>query len=54
MVWMIHTSSKKGWVEGTEEGSSAYMLGQIIDYARAHDIKIVTADYGFKRIYMNN
>ena len=32
----------------------AVMLGQIIDYARAHDIKIVTADYGFKRIYMNN
>jgi peptidoglycan/xylan/chitin deacetylase (PgdA/CDA1 family) len=54
MVWMMHTSSKKGWAGGTEEGSSAWMLGEIIDYARAHDIKIVTADYGFKKMYMNN
>ena len=54
MVWMMHTSSPKGWVGGTEEGSSAYMLGEIIDYARAHNIKIVTADYGFKKTYMNN
>ena len=54
MVWMMHTSSSKGWVGGTEEGSSAYMLGEIIDYARANNIKIVTADYGFKKTYMNN
>lgn len=54
MVWMMHTSSSKGWVGGTEEGSSAYMLGEIIDYARAHDIKIVTAEYGFKKTYMKN
>lgn len=54
MVWMIHTSSQKGWVGGTEEGSSAYMLGEIIDYARANNIKIVTADYGFKKTYMKN
>lgn len=54
MVWMMHTSSSKGWVTGTEEGSSAYMLGEIIDYARANDIKIVTAEYGFKKTYMNN
>ena len=53
MVWMMHTSSQKGWVEGTEKGSSAYMLGEIIDYARANNIKIVTADYGFKKTYMN-
>lgn len=54
MVWMIHTSSLKGWIGGTEEGSSAFILGEIIDYARAHNIKIVTADYGFKKTYMNN
>lgn len=54
MVWMIHSSSSKGWVGGTEKGSSAHMLGEIIDYARENDIKIVTADYGFKRTYMNN
>lgn len=54
MVWMMHTSSSKGWVGGMEEGSSAYMLGEIIDYARVNNIKIVTADYGFKKTYMNN
>lgn len=54
MVWMMHTSSSKGWVGGNEEGSSAYMLGEIIDYARAHNIKIVTAEYGFRKTYMNN
>ena len=54
MVWMMHTSSSKGWVSGTEEGSSAYMLGELIDYARENDIKIVTAEYGFKKTYMNN
>lgn len=54
MVWMMHTSNRNGWVGGTQEGSSAYMLGEIIDYAKAHDIQIVTAEYGFKKIYMNN
>ncbi len=54
MVWMVHSSSTKGWVGGTEEGSSAYMLGEIIDYARANGIKIVTAEYGFKKTYLNS
>ena len=54
MVWMMHTSSSKGWVKGNGEDSSAYMLGEIIDYAREHDIKIVTAEYGFKKTYMND
>lgn len=54
MVWMIHTSSSEGWVPGTKEGSSAYMLGEVIDYARANGIKIVTAEYGFKRTFMEN
>lgn len=54
MVWMVHTSSSSGWVSGTDYGSSAYMLGQIIDYARANNIKIVTAEYGFRKCYMEN
>ncbi len=54
MVWMMHTSSSKGWVRGRDEGSSAYMLGEIIDYAQANGIKIVTAEYGFKKTYMND
>ena len=54
MVWMVHTSSAKGWVSGTEEGSSAYMLGEIIDYARSNGISIVTAEYGFRKCYIEN
>lgn len=54
MVWMMHTSSSKGWVKGNGEDSSAYMLGEIIDYARANGIKIVTAEYGFKKTYLNS
>ena len=54
MVWMMHTSSSKGWVGGSGKGSSAYMLGEIIDYARANGIKIVTAEYGFKKTYLNS
>ena len=54
MVWMMHTSSSNGWVKGSGEGSSAYMLGEIIDYARANGIKIVTAEYGFEKTYLNN
>ena len=54
MVWMIHTSSSAGWVPGTKEGSSAYMLGEVIYYARANGIKIVTAEYGFNRTFLEN
>jgi len=54
MVWMMHTSSSKGWVGGSGKGSSAYMLGEIIDYARANGIKIVTAEYGFEKTYLNS
>lgn len=53
MIWMMHTSSSKGWVRGKGEGTSAYMLGEIIDYAREHNIKIVTAEYGFEKTYIN-
>lgn len=54
MVWMVHTSSSKGWVPGTGEGSSAYMLGEIVDYARANQVSVVTAEYGFRKCYLEN
>lgn len=47
MVWMLHTSDAS-WVTGTGEGSSAYILGQAVDYALSKGIPIVTAEYGFR------
>ena len=47
MVWMVHTSSHS-WVSGTGEGSSAYVLGQAVDYALSKGIPIVTAECGFR------
>ena len=47
MVWMVHTSAAT-WVSGTGEGSSAYVLGQAVDYALSKGIPVVTAECGFR------
>lgn len=54
MIWMVHSSGdSNAWVAGTGEGSSAYMLGQIIDYARDNGVDVVTAEYGFRKYFEN-
>ena len=48
MILSLHTSTGDGWVDGTGEGSSAYIIGQAIDYALSKGIPIVTCECGFK------
>jgi len=48
MILSLHTSTADGWVDGTGEGSSAYIIGQAIDYALSKGIPIVTCECGFK------
>lgn len=50
MVWMMHTSGNANqWTPGTGEGTSAYIVGQAIDYAVSLGIPIVTAEYGVRK-----
>lgn len=48
MILSLHTSTGDGWVDGTGEGSSAYIIGQAIDYALSKGIPIVTCECGFR------
>lgn len=54
MIWMTHTSGgANAWTPGTGEGSSAYILGQAVDYAISNHVPVVTAEYGFTQYFSN-
>lgn len=47
---MMRTSGNANqWTPGTGEGSSAYIVGQAIDYVVSLGIPIVTAEYGVRK-----